>query len=117
MSGESLERWEREYRKGFTKPLLLKMLSKGRSYPYKLVKTIEEVTEGSIKIATTNIYPTLRNLTDSGLVTKSEDEGSTRTYYELTTAGKAFLAEVERSVNDFVRLMDKTLLGDHSEES
>ncbi len=105
-----VNKWQREMKKGFSKPLLLKAISKGDSYPYKLSKIIEEETQGQIKIATTNIYPLLRDLSDDGLIVKFDDAESFRTYYKITEDGKKFLILLKQSIEDFFKIINHTVL-------
>ena len=51
-----IDQWESAFRKGFAKPMILKILNdEGSSYPYKLTKQISQKTMGMITIATSNI--------------------------------------------------------------
>lgn len=109
---ELVAKWQKELKKGFAKPLLLKAISKGRSYPYKLTKIIEEETKGQIKIATTNIYPLLRDLVDDGLIIKFDDPETFRTYYQITETGKKFLFALASTIEEFFSIMNHTLLED-----
>lgn len=106
---ELLQKWLREFKKGFSKPLLLKSLLSGPSYPYKMTKTIFSLTDGMISIATTNIYPILKDLTDAGLVTRTEEQETERTYYQITEEGRNFLVEVQKSMEHFFQIIIRYL--------
>ena len=110
---ELISKWQKEMKKGFAKPLLLRAISKGSSYPYKLSKIIEEETQGQIKIATTNIYPLLRDLTDDGLIVKFDDQESFRTYYKVTEDGKKFLILLQQSIEEFFKIIGLTVLKEY----
>lgn len=107
---ELVSKWQKEMKKGFAKPLLLNAISKEKSYPYKLSKIIDQETNGQIKIATTNIYPLLKDLTDDGLISKIDDADSLRTYYQITQAGTDFLKTLRSSIETFMDTMNQTLL-------
>lgn len=107
---ELVNKWQKEMKKGFAKPLLLNAISKGKSYPYKLSKIIEQETKGQIKIATTNIYPLLKDLTDEGLIIKIDDPDSLRTYYQITKEGNELLKTLRSSIETFIDTMNQTLL-------
>ena len=107
---ELVSKWQKEMKKGFAKPLLLNAIAKESSYPYKLSKIIEYETEGQIKIATTNIYPLLKDLTDDGLIIKIDDPDSLRTFYQITELGTQFLQVLRSSISSFMNTMDHTLL-------
>ena len=107
---ELVSKWQKEMKKGFAKPLLLKAIAKGSSYPYKLSKMIEEETKGQIKIATTNIYPLLRDLVDDGLITKFDDPETYRPNYQITEEGKKYLVVLQHSIEDFFKVIGFTIL-------
>jgi DNA-binding PadR family transcriptional regulator len=110
-SDEKLLKWITEYKKGFSKPIILLALAKKENYPYNLTREITERTKGQISIAGSNIYPILKNLVDDGLIqkekvakpTKSEDKTKQqfRSIYSLTTDGKELLKELKASLKDF----------------
>ncbi|OLS22016.1 MAG: hypothetical protein HeimC3_32810 [Candidatus Heimdallarchaeota archaeon LC_3] len=98
---ELIPKWQIEYKKGFTKPLILMILSEQDSHPYELAKIIRKKSKEQIEIATTNIYPILKNLKDLGLVTRFEEPNSTRTVYKITETGRLFVAQLNNSLEDF----------------
>lgn len=107
MEDEQILKWETEYKKGFAKPLILIMLGEGENYAYALTKRINTVTRGQISISTSNIYPILKNLSDDSLITESRSKENKRVMYSLTKEGKAFLVQLNESMQDFIELMLK----------
>ena len=104
-----LAKWQTEYKKGFSKPLILFTLAEvGKSYAYLLTKKILELTEGEISIAGSNIYPMLTKLEKDELLVSQLDE-SDRKYYELTSSGKDFLRQLEDSMKEFNQKMIKII--------
>ena len=100
-----LAKWQTEFKKGFSKPLILLALAKvKRSYPFLLTKKILELTNGEISIAGSNIYPMLKNLAEDDLIESQEDE-SERKFYKLTDSGKQFLEQLEKSIKEFNEIM------------
>jgi len=69
---EILQKWQVEYKKGFAKPLILKILSEQESYPYQITKLIRKRTSGFIEIAASNIYPILTRLVKEELIEKKK---------------------------------------------
>jgi len=100
-----LHKWVTEYKKGFSKPLILFTLAEiGRSYAYLLTKKILELTNGEISIAGSNIYPMLAKLEEERLIVSQPDE-SDRKFYKLTENGKEFLKQLEKSIKKFNEIM------------
>lgn len=106
-----LAKWQTEYKKGFSKPLILLALSEvKRSYAYLLTKKILELTNGEISIAGSNIYPMLAKLEDDKLIISQQDENE-RKFYKLTDSGREFLKQLGNTMKEFnktmIELIDK----------
>ena len=100
-----LQKWQTEYKKGFSKPLILLALAEvGRSYAYLLTKKILELTKGEISIAGSNVYPMLSKLEDDNLIVSQQDK-SERKFYKLTESGEKFLKQLEKSIKEFNEIM------------
>ncbi|MFX1283221.1 MAG: PadR family transcriptional regulator [Promethearchaeota archaeon] len=100
-----LAKWQTEYKKGFSKPLILFTLAEiGRSYAFLLTKKILELTNGEISIAGSNIYPMLSDLEKEKLIVSQTDK-SKRKFYKLTQNGKNFLKQLEISLKEFNEIM------------
>ncbi|MFW9996738.1 MAG: PadR family transcriptional regulator [Candidatus Odinarchaeota archaeon] len=99
---EELPKWEKEFKKGFSKPFVLFMLAKEPHYPYQIIKTITKRTQGKFIIAGANIYPLLRDLKDEGLISYHEDKESQTKFYSLTEEGYEFLDLLKESLSEFI---------------
>lgn len=95
-------KWTVEYKKGFAKPLLLRVLARKSNYPYQITKEILHMTNGQVNIATSNIYPILKNLKESGLISEHRDENSRRIMYDLTNQGVKLMQHVQTSMEVFL---------------
>ena len=103
-----VSQWEAAFRKGFAKPIILQILhNEEESYPYKLTKQIPKLTKGTLTMATSNIYPILKNLKDEGLIQEMGDK-ERKTMYGLTKEGETFLEELKGSIIEFLTIMLKT---------
>ena len=100
-----LPKWTTEFKKGYSKPLILFTLSKvEKSYAYLLTKKILELTKGEISIAGSNIYPMLSRLETDELIASQTDE-SDRKFYTLTEKGREFLESLETEIQKFNSIM------------
>lgn len=102
-----LNQWEAAFKKGFSKPIILQILyDEGDSYPYNLTKQIPKRTLGMLTVATSNIYPILKNLKDEGLIRQLDIE-ERKTMYAITQEGISHLRELQVSIRDFLAVMMK----------
>ena len=106
-SPELIAKWETEYKKGFAKPLILFLLSKGDNYPYKITKDIFILSEGQISIATSNIYLILKDLKDQKLIKDIKSNNSRRVFYSLTENGYACLEHIIESLGVFLTVLTR----------
>jgi len=109
---KELLKWEKEFKKGFSKPFVLLALTKEPHYPYQIIKTISGETRGKVIIAGSNIYPILRTLTEEGFISSRKDEESQKKFYSLTEDGYEFLIMLEESMTEFIDLV-KELIETH----
>jgi len=78
-----------------SKPLILSILSHGRSYGYQIIKNVERLSGGELEWTDAMLYPVLHRMEKDGLI-QSEwvvaDNGRRRKYYHLTEQGEEALA-------------------------
>ncbi|MEC5183871.1 DNA-binding PadR family transcriptional regulator [Cryobacterium sp. MP_3.1] len=84
-------RGSRRANKGDVRSAILSLLADGPSNGYGLIRAIEEKTGGAWRPSPGSIYPTLQQIVDEELISPTGTER--RTDYELTEAGRAYLAE------------------------
>jgi DNA-binding PadR family transcriptional regulator len=90
--------------------ILLALLD-GEQHGYALIRTVEEQSDGSVRMGPGTLYGTLQRLVEQGLIEETTDretrEGERRRYYELTGAGRALaldeLARLRSLVERFGR--------------
>lgn len=74
-----------------TKPLILSILSHGRSYGYQIIKNVGQLSGGELNWTDAMLYPVLHRMEGDGLI-QSEwvilENGRKRKYYTLTPKGK-----------------------------
>ncbi|MFX0208822.1 MAG: PadR family transcriptional regulator [Candidatus Hodarchaeota archaeon] len=105
---DELQKWETEYKKGFSKPLVLFALAEKSTYPYQVTKTISGKTHGMITVAGSNIYPILKKLEEIELIS-SEKDPSEKRIYSLTEGGKDFLVALKQSLKEFLNLIQEVI--------
>ena len=96
-----------QMKRGLIEACILKLLLRGDSYGYQLVREAEEV----LAISESTLYPVLRRLETAGAlkVYSMEHNGRLRKYYAITDAGRnridEFLVEWQdvMKVYDFIR--------------
>jgi DNA-binding PadR family transcriptional regulator len=84
-------RGSRRAGKGDVRSVILSLLAEGPANGYGLIRAIEEKTGGAWRPSPGSVYPTLQQLVDEELISSTGD--GRRTDYELTEAGRAYLAE------------------------
>jgi len=81
----------RELKKGVIELGILAVLARGRRYGWQIIKELDTLSNGFLKIKEGTLYPALHRMEDRGLV-KSEwvIEGGNvpRKYYHLTERGR-----------------------------
>ena len=79
------------------RPMVLAILKNGPGYGYRIIKRIQDLTDGDIEWTTGTLYPFLHGLENEGVLRsywEKADEGPRRKYYCLTPAGeKALMRE------------------------
>lgn len=74
-----------------TKPLILSILSHGKSYGYQIIKNIEQLSDGELSWTDAMLYPVLHRMESDDLIQSEwivQDNGRKRKYYTITAKGK-----------------------------
>lgn len=100
-----LQKWVIEYKRGFSRPLVLLMLKQEDEYPYALTKRVIEATKGQISIAASNIYPILSDLEEKGLIVSQTNDITKRKLYSLSEVGKSFLDDLKLNLEEFTNIL------------
>lgn len=92
--------WKSLINIGFTKILVLKVLSKGPNHGYGILKELQAMTSGCCTPTLGTIYPILKELTKQGYAEVNEEPqlkgAQKRQVYTLTPAGfEAYRAALE----------------------
>ncbi|QDP98729.1 helix-turn-helix transcriptional regulator [Microlunatus elymi] len=80
--------------------LILTALADGRQHGYAVMKSVEDLSDGAVRLRPGSLYATLDRLADAGLIRGAGEEvvdGRARQYYALTSLGvERLAAEVQR---------------------
>ena len=102
--------------RGYIDLIVLTLLRDRPSYAYELAKTITEVSGGEYTIKQTTLYSALKRLEAAGLTSSYASvsaSGKPRTYYRLTDAGAAYLADKLAEWEATKTLIDRFAQGHH----
>jgi DNA-binding PadR family transcriptional regulator len=89
----------RLFEQGDLKYVILRLLEEKPRHGYEVIKELEERFSGAYSPSPGTVYPTLAMLEDMGYARVAQDETG-RKIYEITDAGRAYLAEHKETVED-----------------
>lgn len=93
--GMDMKRLRKQTLDGNVETLVLAVLEAGPSYGYKIVKELNERSEGVLRLGEGTIYPVLYRLEEKKVVSakwRLAENGRERKYYRLTAKGRRALA-------------------------
>jgi DNA-binding PadR family transcriptional regulator len=88
--------------------VLLALIAEQPRHGYELIRTIEEMFDGTYAPSPGAVYPTLTLLEEMGHAGVEEDSASGRKRYAITADGKAFLDSNREAVEAVMARMEKT---------
>ena len=96
----------RMFEQGDLKLVVLRLLEERPRHGYDIIKALEDQSGGLYSPSPGAVYPTLQLLEELGHA-RAVDEGGGRRIYEITDAGRAYLAEHRTTADDvFARVRD-----------
>lgn len=116
-----LKKFQRELSSGTVALVLLAVLGRSNEalYGYQLAKALETGAGGVLLGKQSALYPVLRNLEASGLLSSEVQpsvSGPPRRYYRITDLGREALAEWREAWNDTRDAVDRMIEGTPIEE-
>lgn len=117
MTGDAIEKWEIQLRKGSLDLAVLASLWPGRSYGLEILRRVADGSELLIPEGT--VYPLLARLKAEGWVDSEwveAESGHPRKYYSLTRAGRRHLVQMARTWSSFAASVDSMLVPIRKEE-
>ena len=77
--------------RGYTDTIILKQLSDGDSYGYRISKAVAEQSGGGLELKEATLYTAFRRLEEAGHIESywgGEATGARRRYYRITPSGR-----------------------------
>lgn len=105
--------WRKLINQGLIRFFLLKVLYKDKeSYGYRLVRRVEELSEGTCRPTESTIYPALEQLLNDGYldVTQLSSGARVRKVYTLTDKGKAAYRAAAKSYGEIIPLLREAIM-------
>lgn len=97
-----LENNKAQMRKGILEYCILSVLSRNSCYASDIIK---ELKEAEVIVVEGTLYPLLTRQKNAGLLSyrwEESQQGPPRKYYELTDAGRTYLADLDKSWQELV---------------
>jgi PadR family transcriptional regulator PadR len=97
-----LENTKAQMRKGILEYCILSVLSRNSCYASDIIK---ELKEAEVIVVEGTLYPLLTRQKNAGLLSyrwEESQQGPPRKYYELTDAGRTYLADLDKSWKELV---------------
>ena len=105
--------WRKLINQGMIRFFLLKVLYKDKeSYGYKIVKRVEELSEGLCRPTESTIYPALEQLKIGGYVDTFETSAGSRTrkMYALNIKGRSAYRAAAKSYGEIIPLLREAIM-------
>jgi DNA-binding PadR family transcriptional regulator len=106
--GRPRGRWRggRMFEQGDLRLVILRLLEEKPRHGYEIIKALEERFGGAYSPSPGVVYPTLQLLEDQGFATVRPEQDGKKTY-EITVAGRAYLAENRDAVDSIFERISK----------
>jgi PadR family transcriptional regulator PadR len=97
-----IENTKAQMRKGILEYCILSILSRNSCYASDIIR---ELKEAEVIVVEGTLYPLLTRQKNAGLLSyrwEESQQGPPRKYYELTEAGRTYLADLDKSWQELV---------------
>lgn len=105
--------WVTQLRKGLMEFCILNLLSRGESYGYEILQSLQEIEE--LVVTDSTVYPILSRLRKDGCLkvqVKPSSSGPPRRYFSLTAIGQQRVKEMNLYWNNLQAAIDDLRNGD-----
>ena len=103
--------------RGYTDTIILKQLSDGDSYGYRISKAVAEQSGGGLELKEATLYTAFRRLEAAGCIRSywgDEQSGARRRYYSLTHEGLEKLLKDCETWRETRQVLDQLLGGEQN---
>ena len=101
--------------RGYTDTIILRQLSLGDSYGYRISKTVADLSSGGLEMKEATLYTAFRRLEQAGMIRSywgDETTGARRRYYAITEEGREKLQKDQAAWQETRLLLDRLLEGE-----
>ena len=105
--------WVTQLRKGLIEFCVLNLLTRGESYGYEILQSLEQIEE--LVVTDSTVYPILSRLRKDGYLkvqVKPSSSGPPRRYFSLTALGQQRVKEMNLYWNNLQTAIDDLRTGD-----
>lgn len=99
--------------RGYTDTIILRQLSEGDSYGYRINKNVSDQSNGSFEMKEATLYTAFRRLESAGLIRSywgDENTGARRRYYAITEEGRQRLQQDREAWMETRKLIDALIM-------
>lgn len=105
--------WVTQLRKGLIEFCILNLLTRGESYGYEILQSLEQIEE--LVVTDSTVYPILSRLRKDGYLkvqVKPSSSGPPRRYFSLTALGQQRVKEMNLYWSNLQTAIDRLRTGD-----
>ena len=98
--------------RGYTDTIILKQLSDGDSYGYRINKALKETTGGEFEFKEATLYTAFKRLEEAGFINSywgNESTGARRRYYTVTRLGREHFERLKAEWLGSKNIIDKLI--------
>ncbi|MDD6144522.1 MAG: helix-turn-helix transcriptional regulator [bacterium] len=101
--------------RGYTDTIILRQLSHGDSYGYRISKAVAQISQGGLEMKEATLYTAFRRLEQAGMIRSywgDEQTGARRRYYAVSEEGRQKLAQDCAAWEETKAMLDRLLKED-----
>lgn len=101
--------------RGYTDTIILRQLSHGDSYGYRISKAVAQISLGGLEMKEATLYTAFRRLEQAGMIRSywgDEQTGARRRYYAITKEGQKKLEQDCLNWEETKSMLDRLLKED-----
>lgn len=104
-----MQNYSKELIAASTIPIVLSILQRGDNYGYKIIKEVQEISEGALNWKEGSLYPVLTKLEKNKLISSyiKTENGRNRKYYSINEPGKSFLNQLKSEWQSLDQIMQR----------